>query len=176
MAKLKDYWKAKYTQLDEKGKPIPKATLKKSRHYAKLKMKHARSQQWHFKRSMSKAHHHAKKLRKGLQQALRKIHFVFKKARSMYRHTAKAFMVGFEMEVAAQKPVSQKPLRKLRKRRQLKQKLHKKKHAHGHIQKQQQQQQHPAKTKKLAKKKVIDQHGKHKHTKRAAAKSSKKKS
>lgn len=157
MAKLKDYWKAKYTQLDEKGKPIPKATLKKSRHYAKLKMKHARSQQWHFKRSMSKAHHHAKKLRKGLKQAIRKIHFVFKKARSMYRHTAKTFMVGFEMEVAAQKPVSQKPLRKLRKRRQLKQKLHKK-HVHGHRQK------HSAK--KLAKKKVSAhqeyQHGKHK--------------
>jgi len=117
MTELKHYWKAKYSCGGDK-KPAIKAALKKARHAAKLKMKHARGVSWHFKQSMHKAHHHAKKLRKGLQQALRKIHFVFKKARSMYRHTAKTFQVGFAMQVAAQQPVSQKALRRLRKRRQ----------------------------------------------------------
>merc|ERR1712036_197071 len=78
MTELKHYWKAKYSCAGAKKKPAIKVALKKARHDAKQKMKLSRSQQWHFKRSMSKAHHHAKKLRKGLQQALRKIHFVFK--------------------------------------------------------------------------------------------------
>merc|ERR1711988_1104435 len=138
MTALKHYWKAKYSCVGDKKKPSIKVALKKARHNAKQKMKHARSQQWHFKRSMSKAHHHAKKLRKGLQQALRKIHFVFKKARSMYRHTAKTFMIGFVMQVAAQKPVRKGALRRLQKRqlkrKQLKKQKHPKKHIQGHHQ------------------------------------------
>merc|ERR1712196_421214 len=71
MKKLKAYWKAKYSY---PGKTkLQKAAASKKRHAAKVTMKKARSNLQSFKKTMRTAKHHAKKLRKGLKHAMKKL-------------------------------------------------------------------------------------------------------
>merc|ERR1711924_56090 len=96
MTTLKAYWKVKYSCTGKNCKVKAKKACKAARHAAKLANKKARKQRYHFKKSIHKARHHAHKLRKGLKHAIHKLHYVFKKARGLYRHTVKNFIVSYE--------------------------------------------------------------------------------
>jgi len=115
MTKLKGYWKAKYACKEK----IPKGTtLVAIKHTAKLDMKKARSALQHFKKMQHKARRHAKHLKEGLKHAIGKLHFVFMKARGMYRHIAKEFVPTLGTQVLAKKSVSHQPLQKLQAKKQ----------------------------------------------------------
>lgn len=126
MTQLKAYWKAKY----QEPKKLPKGETKaKLKHEAKLAMKKARSALQHFKKMQHKAKRHAKHLKKGLAHAIHKLHFVFMKARRMYRHISKAFVAKLDVQLASKKTVSHQPLHKLHKKQVAKTKA---RHHHSH--------------------------------------------
>jgi len=119
MTKLKGYWKAKYACKEK----IPKGTtLVAMKHAAKLGMKKARSALQHFKKMQHRARRHAKHLKEGLKHAISKLHFVFMKARGMYRHIAKEFVPTLGTQVLAKKSVSHQPLKKLQAKQKKKKK------------------------------------------------------
>jgi len=106
IAALKAYYKVKYSCAGKK----PPAVVAKERAAAKKAYKLAFLAKSNFKRSEKKAHHHAHHLRKGLKHAIHKLHFLFRKAKGMYRHATKMFHAGFETRMTAQKIFHSKAL------------------------------------------------------------------
>merc|ERR1712146_12960 len=90
MGALKASYKAKYACTGKK----PVAAVKKAQEEAQAKFKQVAKSYASFRKSSRKAHHHARNLKKGLKHAIHKLHFVFGKARHMYRHTISSFRLG----------------------------------------------------------------------------------
>lgn len=122
--KLKEFYKARYSckaktdaqpAKDKDGKKVEPDACVDNVKTAKKAMKDAQQDLATFKENLKTAHHHGRKLRKGLQKSLNKLRYVFQKARTTYRHRTKEFHAGYTEHYSAQKSISKLPLRKLAK-------------------------------------------------------------
>lgn len=114
----KAYYKAKYKarygcEKAADQDAAAKKACQEEPHTAKDDMKKAHDVLSHFQENLETAHHHGKKLKKGLKEAMDKLHYVFQKARHDFRHTEAEFHAGFDMHYNAQKAVSTHALKKL---------------------------------------------------------------
>merc|ERR1711959_1691 len=95
---LKAYYRIKYGCSDKSG-----CTEKKK---AKADKKKAHAALLEFKDTLKTAHRHGKKLRRRLHQALDKLHFVFKEARSEIRKSLQEFHAGYDVHYSARQTIS----------------------------------------------------------------------
>merc|ERR1711935_1127318 len=108
MKTLKAYYKAKYG-CEAKSDKKPCTAKSKA---AKAEMKKAHTVLTEFKSNLKTAHHHGKKLRKRLKQALKKLHFVFKEARGEVRKSLQEFHAGYDVHYSALQTISMTAIKK----------------------------------------------------------------
>lgn len=108
---IKAFYKAKYSCVANKKDKKKQAACAKVTQEKKAKTKSAHKALLNFQKNMQTAHHHGRKLRKRLKHALKKLHFVFKKARHTFRRISNSFHVGYRVHYEAMVAVSKRALR-----------------------------------------------------------------
>jgi len=112
LSSLKNFYKFNYECKLAKSKNKSEKTCEKTTQAKKTKMKVAQTALLSFQDNLKTAHHHGRKLRKRLKRALRKLHFVFKKARHAFRHTDHHFQAGYNLHYQAMRTISQRAVKK----------------------------------------------------------------
>jgi len=125
LSTLKSYYKVRYgcgSKSEKEHKAC--ATTKKE---AKAKMKASHASFLEFKSNYKTAHHHGKKLRRSLKQAIHKLRFVFKQSRQEVRKSQDLFHAGFNQRYNARKSISLSALKEVHKQLQLREQAQHKK-------------------------------------------------